>query len=371
MEVVLYSKFNIREVQHLNKLVLIFDYFKEAFHINKKNKSLYMPQIALIAVKVFITLFIGIGVYNWVNIGEITSLNAMRSDEILSFVLNQGYKLLAIILVYTLLSVGVESGLLNMYKKAVTQGYVEAGDFKEGLSKYFFKLLLGEILIVLCWIPILPFYLILGIVTLTAGLTIIPIVIAVFLTMWKISLVMNDTGIFAAVKDSFSYAKRNFIPLTVLQTIHWAFANGASGGGGGSSNISNITNLNNDFNQGFNESLLPMPGMMEVIRVIKIIIAIFIPIISIMIIVVSIIAMIFEVFFSLTLFVAYKNGFKVEEKLVDPLEMPAVDEALENKDAADTIEANEENHEVEEENSVEEVNTQSDSEEVKIKEVEQ
>jgi hypothetical protein len=344
----------------LNKIVLIFDYFKEAFHINKNNKSLYKPQIALIAVKVFMTLFVGIGVYNWVAIGKITSLGNMEPNQILGFMLSQGFKLIAIIFVYALISVIVESGLLNMYKKAVTQGYTEAGDFKEGISKYFFKLLLGEVLIILCYIPILPIILILGIVTLTVGLTVIPVVIGVFLTMWKISLVMNDTGIFDAAKDSFSFAKRNFIPLTVLQIIHWAFSSGVSGGGGGSggSNISNIGNFNNGVGEGFENEIVNMPAMMEVIRIIKLVIVILLPIISIAIITVSIIAMIFEVFFSLTLFVVYKNDFKIEEKQVVLLEEPTQGETLEND-------------EVEEFNETDEVDNHSDEEEASDKEVEQ
>jgi len=341
----------------LNKIVLIFDYFKEAFHTNKKNKSLYKPQIALIAVRVFLMLLVGIGVYRWIGVGNITSISAMRSEQILGFMFSQGFKLLAIMLVYALISVIIESGLLNMYKKAVTQGYTESGDFKEGLSKYFLKLLLGEVLIILCYIPILPFYLLLGIVTLTVGLTVIPIVIGVFLTMWKISLVMNDTGIFAAAKDSFGFAKRNFIPLAVLQIIHWAFIHAASGGGG-SSNISNVNNFNNDFNQGFSNDFFATPGMEEMIRIIKIVIAILLPIISIAIIAGSIIVMIFEVFFSLTLFVAYKNDFKVEEKQIALLEEPTEVEALEN-------------HEAVEANVTEAVDNQSDEEETSDKEVEQ
>lgn len=342
----------------MNKIVLIFDYFKEAFHINKSNKSLYKPQIALIAVKVFMTLFVGIGVYNWVAIGEITSLTAMEPNQILGFMLSQGFKLLAIILAYALISVIVESGLLNMYKKAVTQGHTESGDFKEGISKYFFKLLLGEVLIILCYIPLLPIILILGIVTLTVGLTVIPLVIGVFLTMWKISLVMNDTGIFDAAKDSFSFAKRNFIPLTVLQLIHWAFSSGVSGGGGGSggSNISNIGNFNNGVGEGFENEIVNMPGMMEVIRIIKLVIVILLPIISIIIITVSVIAMIFEVFFSLTLFVVYKNDFKIEEKQIVLLEEPIETETLENDEVEEFIETDEvDNHSDEEEASNKEV----------------
>jgi hypothetical protein len=345
----------------LNKIVLIFDYFKEAFRINKSNKSLYKPQIALIAVKVFMTLFVGIGVYNWVAIGKITSLTAMEPNQILGFMLSQGFKLLAIILAYALISIVVESGLLNMYKKAVTQGHTEAGDFKEGVSKYFFKLLLGEILIILCYIPILPIILILGIVTLTVGLTVIPLVIAVFLTMWKISLVMNDTGIFDAAKDSFSFAKRNFIPLTVLQIIHWAFSSGVSGGGsggGGGSNISNINNINNGVGEGLGNEVVNMPAMTEVIRIIKLVIVILLPVISIVIVTVSVIAMIFEVFFSLTLFVVYKNDFKIEEKQIVLLEEPTEAETPQNS-------------EVEGFNEPDEVDNHSDEEEASDKEVEQ
>lgn len=343
----------------MNKIVLIFDYFKEAFHTNKKNKSLYKPQIALIAVRVLLMLLVGIGVYRWIGVGNITSVTAMRSEEILGFMFSQGFKLLAIMLVYALISVIIESGLLNMYKKAVTQGYTEPGDFKEGLSKYFLKLLLGEILIILCYIPLLPFYLILGIVTLTVGLTVIPIVIGVFLTMWKISLVMNDTGIFAAAKDSFGFAKRNFIPLSVLQIIHWAFIHAASGGSsGGGGNISNVNNFNNDFNQGYSNDIFTTPAMEEIIKIIKIVFAILLPIISIAIIASSVIVMIFEVFFSLTLFVAYKNDFKVEEKQIALLEESTEVETLESQEAVET-------------NITEAVDNQIDEVDASDKEVEQ
>jgi hypothetical protein len=348
----------------LNKLVLIFDYFKEAFHINKKNKSLYKPQIALIAVKVLLLLFVGIGIYSWIGVGNITSVTTMRPEQMIGFALSQGFKLVAIILGYALVTVVIESGLLNMYKKAV-QGSTEAGDFMEGLSKYFLKLLLGEILIIICCILLLPFYLILGVITLTVGLTVIPIVAGVFLSMWKVSLVMNDTGIFTAVKDSFRFAKRNFIPLTVLQIIHWSFSRGmSSGSSGGNFNVPDTNNLGNDFGQGFGNDFSGVPGMEEVIRIIKLVIAVLLPIISIAIIAGSIIAMIFEVFFSLTLFVAYKNDFKVAEKHV-AIEETAENEAVENHEALEV------NDDVFEETPIEaELDTQNE-EEVSGKEVEQ
>jgi hypothetical protein len=307
-------------------------------------------------------LFVGIGVYNWIGVGNIVSMTAMRPEEILSFGLGLGFKLLAIILAYALISVVIESGLLNMYKKAVLGG-TEAGDFGEGISKYFLKLLLGEVLIILCCILALPFYLILGIVSLTVGLTVIPLVAGVFLTMWKVSLVMNDTGIFEALKDSFRFAKRNFIPLTVLQIIHWAFSKGATGGGGGGGgsnfNYSNTSNYGNNFDPGFGNNFVGVPGMEEVIRIVKLVVAILLPIVSIAIIAGSVIAMIFEVFFSLALFVAYKNDFKVEETHL-LIEEPSPEESVEAIDSA-----------LEDASIVDEVTVQTNEVETTDKEVEQ
>jgi hypothetical protein len=348
----------------MNKLLLIFDYFKEAFRINKQNKALYKPQIALIAVDVLLILFVGIGVYNWIGIENISTLTEMESSEIWGFALSQVFKIIAIILAYALISVIIESGLLNMYKKAVTQGYTEPGDFREGLSKYFVKLLLGKLLIFLCYIPALPFYLLIGIITLTVGLAVIPIVVGVFLTMWKVSLVMNDVGIIEALKDSFRFAKRNFMPLTVLQIIHWAFARGVSGGGGGSgSNFSlpDTSGLSQGTGQDIGNEFFNIPGAEQgiefFIRIVKIMIAVLIPIITIASIAASLIAMVFNVFFSLSLFVAYKNGFIVEEK---QLPIPEEPEALEA------------NVNISEEAPIaEEVDTIADNEETNTEEVEQ
>ena len=307
----------------MDKLVLVFDYFKEAFHTNKQNKALYKPQIVLIAARVLLIIFVGIGVYSWLGIDNLNALSLADPRDLLGLVLGIGSRLLAILLAYALLSVILESGLLNMYKKAVTLGHTELGDFKEGVSKYFFRLLAGELIILICYLLSLPFYIILGILTLTVGLTVIPLVAAVFLTMWKVSLVMNDTGIFTAVKDSFGFAKRNFIPLTVLQIIHWAFAKGVGGGGSSNFRFPENNSTGSSLTDGFNG----LPGVEHAlesfVRILKITIAVLIPVISIATIAASIVAMIFEVFFSLAIFVAYKNGFAIAEKQQEiPEELP-------------------------------------------------
>jgi hypothetical protein len=213
----------------LNKLGLIFDYFKEAFHLNKQNKALYKPQIALIVVKVLLFVLVGIGIYSWIGANNIYTMMRMQDWDILRFVLGLGLKLIWILAIYSLLSVLLDAGLLNMYKKTVMQGHTEPGDFKEGVSKYFFRLLAGQVLICICYLLLLPFYVILGLVTLTVGLTLIPIVASIFLTMWKISMVVNNSDIFTAIKDSSRFTKNNFFPLAVWSSTGPLSA-GAQGG---------------------------------------------------------------------------------------------------------------------------------------------
>ncbi len=351
----------------LNKLGLIFDYFKEAFHLNKQNKALYKPQIALIAVKVLLLVFVGVSAYNWISTGNLYSMIGMEDWDFIRFMLSIGLKLLLILLAYGLVSVILEAGLLNMYKKAVTQGYIEAGDFKEGISKYFLRLIAGEVVIGVCYLLLLPFYIIFGLVTLTVGLTLIPIIVGVFLTMWKISLVMNDSGIFAAIKDSFRFAKNNFFPLAVLQIIHWAFVQGASGGHGGGSNFNFPSSRNVE--QGVSEGLQTIPGIENAFealsRVFRVMIAILIPVISIAVIAASVIAMIFEVFFTLALFIAYKNGFVVPEEPVAIVEEAAdVSEAPEASEIPEEIEVIENTESLEAQEDNPEGNPKEDSQEV-------
>lgn len=290
-------------------MLLVFDYFKETFRLNKQNKALYAPQIVLIAVRVLMIAFAGIGIYNWIGVENINNLVSSGARGIIRFALSQGLIVLALVLLYSLISVALESGLLNMYKKVVLQGYTEKDDFMEGFKKYFLKLLAGDILIAICYILALPFYLILGMLTLTVGLTVIPILAGIFLTMWKVSLVMNDKGIFGAIADSFGFAKRNFMPVAFLQIIHWAFLGGASGGQGSSFNFPQNTG-NLPGNSTFKHPAVQQ-AMEEALKVIKIVLAILIPVAALATIGTSLIIMIFEVFFSLALFVAYKNDFRI------------------------------------------------------------
>lgn len=301
----------------MDRIYLIFDYFKEAFHINKENKNIYRPQFMFIGIRLLMLIGMGIWVYSW--IGKI-NINSFTEKDVLYFVLSYGITLVLLLIAYGIISVIIESGLYNMYKKTILNGKCGKNDFFEGVSKYFFKFFLGKIIIFLSWLVISPIYLITGVITLSLGFTLIPILVDIFLTMWKISLVMNDSKIFDAFKDSFKFAKLNFFPLTVLQLIHWAFAKGISGGssvgsaGGNIGNTLNYRTSGSHFSTPFSNINIDRDQFINIfLKVIKIVIAVLIPVITIAVLAAALVKMLFEVFFSLVLFIAYNKKFTTSE----------------------------------------------------------
>lgn len=296
----------------MEKIYLIFDYFKEAFHMNKDNKKIYGPQIALIILKTLTVIVCGLIIYSYIGSDKFMDYDASKW---FFFVITSLLWLGLLLLGLGIISLIVESGLYNMYKKCVINNELAPGDFKEGVKKYFFKFLLGDILVAVAWIVICIPYLIVGVITLTIGLAVIPLIANIFLTMWKVSIVMKDNDVITAFKDSFSFAKRNFLALTVLQLIHWAFVKGATTSGGFNSYYS-FTNPSSPANSVPGKySSFNGPSMEDVVKVAKIICAILIPVISIATFVASIITMIFEVFFSLVIFIAYIKKFESENTL--------------------------------------------------------
>ncbi|HEY5561693.1 MAG TPA: hypothetical protein VIK72_08065 [Clostridiaceae bacterium] len=297
----------------MEKIYLIFDYFKKAFHINQANKKIYRPQIALIIVKTLILIVCGLTIYSYIGNNRFSDYNA---NNWFGFIIYSVLVIALLLIILGIISVLVESGLYNMYKMCVINNEIKPGDFKEGIRKYFFKFLLGDILIALAWIIIFIPYIIVGTITLTIGLAVIPIAINILLTMWKVSIVINDNDLIKAFKDSFSFAKKNFIPLTVLQMIHWAFVKGTYSSSTGTSYVSNAGNYYSSFNNktfGTDYNLNP-PSIETVVKTAKIVCAILIPIVSIANIVALIMNMIFEVFFTLVIFITYIEKFEKAEK---------------------------------------------------------
>lgn len=291
----------------MQRVYLVFDYFKEAFHINRNNKSIYLPQISFIIIKALIILTIGMYIRNMMLNANFYMLN---NEDVFKFMLSSFVKMSVIFLTYSLASIIVESGLFNMYKSCVLGNGLEEGDFWNGVKKYFFKFLLINLLMIVGSIIILPIMIIFGIVTLFFGFILIPVIIIIvmiFITFWKISLVVNDSSIFSALKDSINLGKNFFFPLAFLQLIHWSFLGtvNTQSGASFSVNFSNVRNTPNTFD--YNPaSYLNIDFITKVIKVAS---AILIPVITIATLISSLIKMVFEVFFSLSLFVAYKHKF--------------------------------------------------------------
>ncbi len=291
----------------MDKILSLFDYFKEAYHLNRLNKKLYRPQIALILFKLIMVVIIGLRVYNWL---DYIGLYNYSPHALLKLAVADGLMLLCLLLTYAVIAVIIESGLYNMYKACITTGSTSASDFWAGIQKYFLRLLLGNLLVILGYIVLSPLYLIAGLITLTIGFGALSILAGVFLTMWKISIVMSDNGIVAAIRDSFRFASRNLIPLTLLQLVHWAFVNGPTSGNSNVINFSNNANeLSTIFNGGSYDPYYGAETAELAAKVIRIVVMVLIPVITIATLAASLIRMVFEVFFSLVLFIVYSRGF--------------------------------------------------------------
>ena len=299
----------------MKKIYLIFDYFKEAFHINKGTRALYRPQIMMLVMNLLLIAAIGVELYFWTGKREFFYLVTGKHElsKIIPGIASVSIGLIVLVLISIALARVVEAGLYNMYKKIVTEGLVSIEDFWEGISKFFFKFLLGDLLIFIVCLMFLPFYFLTGILTLTVGLAVIPMLVGVFLGMWKVSLVMNDSTTFAAIKDSIQFAKRNFIPLSVVSLIHWSFGNGFRGNMGNQV-VKFKEHQANDYS---NIPVITEQTVGKIIDIGRMVLVVVIPVTVVAVAVANLVKMIFEVFFTLVLFIVYKNGFRTEDEYID------------------------------------------------------
>lgn len=301
----------------MEKIAIIFDYFKEAFRLNKVNKDLYKPQLVFIAIKTAMFVLLFMSIY-----GLIEKISYVDSiDEVIGWsILGLAGKMFALLLFMFIVAVIFEAGIFNMYKEVVINRTLKDGAFKEGVSKYLIKVFLVDMLTIIFWLVISVPYALIGALTLSAGFVIIPIIIGIFTTMWKVSIIMDEIGVFDGLKASISFAKVNFWPLTAMVVIQNAFINISSGGSYGKSSSSNSLNwkMNENENNPIVKKLESLDNygfdfqaaLSQALPTIKSVFLIAVPVVSIAFIVFSIIRMIFTVFFSLSLFIMYDDKTK-------------------------------------------------------------
>jgi len=280
--------------------------------VNRSNKELYWPQIALVLVKMVFVAGAGIWVHTWLGGDRFLNFLQMGSlQDFFSMVLGAaGISMLGLIL-WLLMARMVEAGLYYMYKTAVLTGTIQSGTFGTGVAKYFLSFLLGDLLISAALLVLFIPWVIIGIITVSIGFTVGIIGVGVLLMFWKVSLVWKEEGVIAAIKDSILFAWNNLLALVVLFLIRGSFSSpmnfSASGG-----NFSNVINYRFDGSDTF-FNIDPV----ELSNYLRLGVAIATPLLVIIIAGAALVRMIFDVFFGLTLFITYKHGFSKEEVAPD------------------------------------------------------
>ena len=287
----------------------LFDYFKKAFQLNKSNKELYLPQVALILTKAAMFIAFGVILYQFaMDVGEV----GFGVESLIEYAKTMAWWGVGLVFITAVGGIVVESGLYNMYKTSLNEEALTMTVFTDGVSEYFFRMLFANLLLLVFWFIILIPYVIIGIITLFAGFVLIPILITIFTTMWKVSIVMDDMKVMDGLRNGINFAKANFKPLAVLMIIKSAFLSSAGGSGGsgnsGSSNWNNTGDISH-VDMGF-ESF--QEGYVQALPYIKTGFFVAIPVISIAIIIGSLVKMVFEIFFNLSIFVMYNETVKDE-----------------------------------------------------------
>ncbi|MDF1617146.1 hypothetical protein [Petrocella sp. FN5] len=314
---------------NFNKILKLFDYFKIAFQLNLSNKQLYKPQIIFLVVR---GLLIISSAFTLLSIGDkMIHLTSMDFNRFISLFWSefQGIPLiltLVTLLVMILGSTYVESGLYHMFYRAYKDVLTD-GDFLTGAGSYFLKFLGGNILIFIFWILALIPYLITGILTLTIGFTLIPILVSTFLLVWKASLVSDDSTLGNAFKKSYQFAKSNFIPTMSFVVFRNAMTSIASGGSGSGSNFSQTSNNANTFFQDMPSDFpiqgAPFSDFFFNYETLKFFVIGITTLITIGTIITGLIQMLFNIFFGLTTIVLYNEGWKQDD--LDYMDLPAQD----------------------------------------------
>lgn len=294
----------------MKDITKLFDYFKEAFHLNRENRRLYMPQMVLIFIKTCLYLAFGLFLYKLVVSFEYRGFGKEVLEDIF---LNMAWWIGGMIIFSIVASIVFEAGLFNMYKVCIYKKQFMGGEFVEGVRKNFIRFLLADFIMLLVWLLILVPYIIVGVLSLLIGFVLIPLMISVFTIMWKVSMVVEDIFVIEGFKKGFHFAVEHFIPLSVLVIIRGSFLSIGNASYNSNSGNGSTTNTSpkfmDDFLGDFNPRYIPFKrGYMEVLPYIKLGFYIMLPVISIAIIVGSLVRMVFQIFFGLTSFVMYINN---------------------------------------------------------------
>ena len=212
----------------------LVEYGKTTYYLLKAQKIILVPYLALIALKlaIFLALF-GLGVH----IAKDFVAGGMNPDFIFEYSFLPGAILggLAIGLISLIVKSYVDAGTSSLIFLALKGKKVTLSDFWAGGNYFFGRIFGGTLMLSLFGIILSPFllivYVIVGILTLGLGFIALPLLIAVFLGMWPVSLVCNDTDIMTAIKNSYRFGKDHFWPFLFVNFIQGIISGFTSFGG--------------------------------------------------------------------------------------------------------------------------------------------
>lgn len=194
-----------------------WNYLKKSFKLIFQKPILFVPTL----INLVITIAFILGII--ASVGVVNSIEFPNISTILLIVLG--------VLIIIALELFISAGNYNMIKQAVTINEVNMDDFWEGAKKYTGRIFLGGLMIFGVVLLALLIVVVPAILTRSFGLTLIllilfiipAIIFGLFISFWETILVYEDCDIMESFKLSFSFAKKHFGLVFVINLLQAIF----------------------------------------------------------------------------------------------------------------------------------------------------
>lgn len=194
-----------------------WNYLKKSFHLIFQKPILFVPTL----INLVITIAFIIGIV--ASVGVVGVIDFPNISTILLIVLG--------VLIMIILELFVSAGQYNMIKQAITIEETNMDDFWLGAKKYAGRIFLGGLIIFGVVLLALLIIVVPAIFSKSFGLTILfvilfiipAIVLGIFVSFWETILVYEDCDVMEAFKLSFSFAKKHFGLVFVINLLQGIF----------------------------------------------------------------------------------------------------------------------------------------------------
>ncbi len=207
-----------------NRFIILLDYMKKTFSLMLENKAVLFPIIYYTISKTILGIIFIISLIplkkhlsEIIKISETTSntgLNIEQFKPVISYL--SGFPLVSFILFMLVATFGytwLEAKIFTYIARKMPFTVPK----EKSILRTFGAFILANILIYLAWIILAIPYLLIGMVTLTLGLTVFPFFVDILLMYYKGIYVVTDKNIFSSLKESIRFAWQNFVLSLILQ----------------------------------------------------------------------------------------------------------------------------------------------------------